>query len=158
MQYLTAVKLQCKRVYPRFLNGYIKDATRELPGVLPEASIPNHLQQNTLIRRANKMNKNDNNMRKYKINVGAKHLRTQMMETLRLADEGNLCKAMDLLNEAEYTLNEVKKERSLLSESCDNMKDQDDAVGFSQILKETVELACALKARGNGAIQFHIYS
>lgn len=107
------------------------------------------------------MSKEETRIKLYNINAGARNIRRKMKKTLEFAEEGNLADAMEVFQEAEEALQDIKREYKNLKASTSRedelLREQEGYMGFTEIVKDTVKQAAFMNGR-HGGVRFHVYS
>lgn len=96
----------------------------------------------------------------YHINAGARNIRRKMKKTLEYAGSGKYEEAMEMFQEAEEDLHDIKEEYSAIKKNTredELLKEQEGYMGFTEIIKDTVKQAAFLNNRCGG-VRFHVYN
>lgn len=106
------------------------------------------------------MSQEDTRIQLYNISADAKNIRRKMKKTLEYAGAGNMADALEVFQEAEEALQNIKNEyRNLKAHSREDdlIREQEGYMGFTEIVKDTVKQAAFMNGRCGG-VRFHVYS
>ena len=108
------------------------------------------------------MSNEEVSMKMYKIGVETRNARQKMIRTLELAGQGHYEEAAKIMNEADESFEDIKKDHSWLKKEArlnDSLiEEQEGCIGFTEIFRDTIKRAVAQPSGSFGAIRFHVYN
>lgn len=106
------------------------------------------------------MSTEDVRVKLYRLNNENRTIRSNMMKSLQLSSKGEFEAANRMLDESKRELDKVKSEHRAVLEQASkkHAADTNQALGYTEVLHDTIAQIHRLQSRNCSAVKVHIYN